>query len=118
MISILIAEDDQFLSKMYRMNVESPGWDVRFVEDGQAAIDALDESLPDLLLLDIMMPHVDGVGVLKHIQEKEYDLPVIVLTNLSQESDRARCLELGAKDFFVKSDMDLDELNSLIRKYV
>lgn len=116
--NILIAEDDQFLSKMYRLNVKDTDWKVTLVENGESAIAAINKQPPDLMLLDIMMPQTDGIGVLQYVREEGHNFPVIILTNLSQETDKQKCMELGAVDYYVKSDMDLDELNELIRKYL
>ena len=105
-------------SKMYRLNVQDPLWDVRLTGNGEETIEAINKDKPDLLLLDIMMPKVDGLEVLQNIKDAGHDFPVIVLTNLSQETDKQKCSDLGAVDYFVKSDMDLDELNELIRRYI
>lgn len=116
---ILIAEDDAFLNKMYKLNLErEEECDVRFAENGEEAIIAMDEEQPELLLLDLLMPKVDGFAVLEHIREKGYDFPVIILSNLSQEIDQQKCMELGAKDYFVKSDMDLDELLDKVKRHL
>lgn len=91
---------------------------VRVAENGEEAILAMDESQPELLLLDLLMPKKDGYAVLHHVKEKSYPFPVIIMSNLSDELDREKCLSLGAKDFFVKSDMDEDELWPTIQKYL
>lgn len=115
---ILIAEDDAFLVKMYQLELQEAGYEIEIAKDGQKAIDSITKKEPDLLLLDLLMPDVDGFGVLTHIQKKGYKFPVIVLSNLSQEIDKEKCKALGARDYFVKSDMELDQLATLIKKYV
>lgn len=115
---ILIAEDDQFLNKMYRLNLEQEGWDVEIVNNGKKAIEAIEKDAPDVLLLDLLMPKVDGFAVLEHIRIKKHKFPVIIMSNLSQEIDQTKCKELGAKDYFVKSDMDLEELSKKISTYL
>ncbi len=91
---------------------------VRVAENGEEAIAAMDESQPDLLLLDLLMPKKDGYAVLNHVKGKAYAFPVIIMSNLSDELDKEKCLSLGAKDFFIKSDMDEDELWPTIQKYL
>jgi len=116
---ILIAEDDGFLVKMYQLELgEEQGFDIDIATDGISAIEKIDKNQPDLLLLDLLMPKTDGFGVLEHIQNKGYKFPVIILSNLSKEIDRDRCTKLGAKDYFVKSDMDMDDLTKIIKEYI
>lgn len=117
---ILIAEDDHFLVKMYKLQLEDGIADitVEIALNGQEAIDSLKKELPDLLLLDLLMPEVDGFHVLEYIKKEKLQLPVVILSNLSQDVDKEKCIALGAKDYFVKSDMDLDELSDKIKKFL
>ncbi|MBP9773539.1 MAG: response regulator [Candidatus Peribacteraceae bacterium] len=112
---ILVAEDDQLLRKLYGINLQASGRELEIAENGELAIRAIEKRQPDLLLLDLLMPIVDGFGVLKFIQQKAYKFPVIVLSNLAQDVDMKKCLELGAKDFFVKGDMDLWKLADIVK---
>lgn len=116
--NVLIAEDDPFMSKMYRLHLQEGEMDVRIAVDGKETIDAIEKQKPDLLLLDLLMPNVDGFEVLNHIKAKGYKFPIIVLSNLSQEIDQQKCKELGVSDYFVKSDMDLEDLEEKIKKYL
>lgn len=118
MSKILIAEDEEFIANLYKVNLEKHGVEAEVAGDGQAAIDALDRERPDLLLLDLLMPDKDGFQVLEHIMSKGYELPVVILTNLSQEIDKQKCQEMGAKDFFVKSDLSVEELWERISAYL
>lgn len=113
---VLVAEDDAFLTRMYKMNLEDAGFKPEIVHDGKAAIASMDESQPDLMVLDLLMPDTDGFTVLEHYSKKKYSFPVLVLTNLSQDVDKNRCLELGAKDFFVKSDVDIDDFVAKVQE--
>jgi len=115
---ILIAEDDAFLVKMYKLELEGAGYEIEVAENGKLAIASLEKVKPDLLLLDLLMPETDGFEVLEHIREKGYTFPVVVLSNLSQEIDKEKCKALGARDYFVKSDMELEQLRQIIKKYV
>ena len=117
--TILIAEDDSFLVKMLKLNLEEiEDVNVAIAANGEIAIEKIDESLPDLLLLDLLMPKIDGFSVLEHIKEKGLDVPIVILSNLSQEIDQKKCNELGCKDYFVKSDMDVDELVKKLQTYL
>lgn len=116
---VIIAEDDAFLNKMYRINLEEETeCDFVFCENGEIAIEEIEQEQPHLLLLDLLMPKVDGFGVLQHVNTKGYDFPIIILSNLSQDIDKKKCEELGAKDYFVKSDMDLDQLLEKVKAYL
>jgi len=116
--TILVAEDDTFLIETIKLSLEEHGMTVVAAKNGEEAIKAMDKKQPDLLLLDLLMPKVDGYGVLKHIREKSYRFPTIILSNLSVELDKEKCAKFGAKDYFVKSDMDEDELWPKIKKYL
>lgn len=116
--NILLAEDDSFLAETIQLALTEHGMNVRVAENGEEAIAAMDASQPELLLLDLLMPKKDGYAVLNHAKGKGYAFPIIILSNLSDELDKEKCLSLGAKDFFVKSDMDEDELWPTIQKYL
>lgn len=117
--SILIAEDTPFLLDMISSALaENEQWNVQTAADGQQAIDAMAVSQPDLLILDILMPNVDGYEVLAHIAERGYTFPVVVLTNLSDDECVRRCQSLGAKEVWVKSDIDEDMLSEKVRQFL
>lgn len=104
-IKILIAEDDSFLAQMYSEKLEAEGFQVVLATNGVEAIDKMKLEKPELILLDLLMPKKDGFEVLK---EKMTDIsikniPVIVLTNLSQNEDIKKCYDLGARDFMIKA---------------
>jgi len=115
---ILIAEDDNFLVKMYTLELAGQGYEIEVAKNGKLALEAIEKQKPDLLLLDLLMPEVDGFAVLQGVKDKGYAFPVVVLSNLSQDIDREKCKALGAKDYFVKSDMELDQLKEIIKKFV
>lgn len=122
-IKILLAEDDLQLIDMYRRKFELEGFEVQFAEDGEKAIDILDQWKPDVALLDIMMPKVNGLDVLKHIKEKEGydDVITVMLTNLGNESTAEEIYKLGATEYIVKADMTplevSDKVKALIKYY-
>lgn len=114
---ILLAEDEKAISNALTLKLKKSGYNVTQAFDGQEAVDFLSKDKFDLVLLDIMMPKVDGYGVLGHIKEKKIKTSVIVLSNLSQQEDVDRVKALGAKDFFVKSNTSLVQMIELVEKF-
>ena len=98
---VLIVDDDTNIAEVINMYLQSSGYDTKVVNDGRAAEDAFGEYKPDLVLLDVMLPNIDGVDVLKWIR-KEGTTPVIMLTAKGDTFDKVLALELGADDYVVK----------------
>ncbi|HNZ86336.1 MAG TPA: response regulator [bacterium] len=117
-IKILIAEDDSFLAQMYSEKLEKEGIEVILATNGVEAIDKMKIEMPDLLLLDLLMPKKNGFEVLqeKLSDEKIRDIPVIVLTNLSQKEDIKKCYDLGAREFMIKAYFIPSEIIDKIKK--
>jgi DNA-binding response OmpR family regulator len=115
---ILIVEDDKPILKAMELKLKSSGFDVTTAEDGQIALDHLKDNKADLILLDIVMPVVDGFGVLKELNNGGDKTPVIILSNLGQKEDIDKAKKLGAKDYFVKSDIDLNEIVDKVAKFL
>lgn len=109
---VLIAEDDKFLASAYRMKFSKLSWDTTIVSDGKEVINYINSHDPDVLLLDLIMPNMDGFEVLEQINKmgKKGMFPIIVASNLGQKEDMQRALELGAVDFCVKSEISIDAL--------
>lgn len=120
MKKILIAEDEEILLNVLKDRFEGEGWAVATAQDGEEAIGAIKRSLPDLVLLDLLMPKKDGFEVLKEIRSNpEYkNLPVIiVLSNLGSDEDIKKALALGANDYFVKTQHPMSEIVEKVKKY-
>ncbi len=119
-IKILLAEDDLQLIDMYRRKFEMEGFDVKFAEDGEQALDVLSKWKPDIALIDIMMPKVNGLDVLKHIKNrKDYDdVITVMLTNLGNESTAEEIYKLGATEYIVKSDMTPLEVSNKVKELI
>ncbi|MFL0247995.1 response regulator [Candidatus Clostridium stratigraminis] len=98
---VLIVDDDENICEVIKMYLESAGYSTRLCHDGKDALDAFSEYRPDLVLLDIMLPHIDGIDVLKWIR-KENETPVVMLTAKGETFDKVLGLELGADDYIVK----------------
>ena len=102
MARILIAEDEADMAMGLRDNLQFEGYEVILAEDGEQALKAVTENSPDLLLLDVMMPKVDGLEVCRRVREGGYMIPILMLTAKSQEIDIVRGLEVGADDYVTK----------------
>jgi len=100
--TILIIEDDSVLLRGLRDNFEAQGYLVRTAKDGQKGLDALLTAPPDLLLLDLMLPKVNGYEICRTARSRQLDMPIIMLTAKGQEEDIVRGLELGADDYVTK----------------
>jgi DNA-binding response OmpR family regulator len=99
---ILIIEDDPVLLRGLRDNLEASGYQVRTAKDGQQGLEALLNEAPDLVLLDLMLPKLDGYEICRRARERRLTLPIIMLTARGQEDDIVRGLELGADDYVTK----------------
>lgn len=114
---ILIIEDDQFLRDLATTKLKREGFEVFGAVDGNEGLKLLSSSNPDIILLDIILPGIDGFEVLRRIKaDKDHkNIPVILLSNLGQRSDVERGLALGAKDYIIKAHNTLDEIIEKIK---
>ena len=102
--TVLIVEDEKTLAHALELKVQHAGYSTQIAANGT---DGMREALSGtygVILLDLMLPGVDGFSILQALQEKGNTVPVIVLTNLGQDKDRERAKSLGAKEYFVKAD--------------
>jgi DNA-binding response OmpR family regulator len=113
--NILIAEDEKPMAKALELKLTKEGFNVSVAYDGEEALNLIAKKKFDLMLLDIMMPKVDGFSVLTKLNEEKLKLPVIVSSNLSQVEDIERAKSLGAVDFLVKSNVTLAEIIQKIK---
>ena len=98
---VLIVDDDTNICEVIDMYLKSSGYDTKIANDGKAAQELFAECKPDLVLLDMMLPNIDGIDVLKWIR-KDSATPVIMLTAKGDTFDKVLALELGADDYVVK----------------
>lgn len=101
MTKIVIVEDEPSISEVVSLYLRRAGYDVSCFSDGLNALNALIEQLPDLIILDLMLPGLDGFTLTRNLRDKS-DVPIILLTSRREESDRIAGLELGADDYVVK----------------
>jgi CheY-like chemotaxis protein len=109
---ILVVEDDVFLTKIYKAKMEKAGFIVDLAGNGEEALAKVAAQQPDLILLDLIMPVMDGFVTLEKLKsnKKTSIIPVIITSNLGQAEDIQRGLGLGATDFIVKSDTALESV--------
>lgn len=116
--SILVAEDDAVLRSLYVKKFEVNGYRVRIAADGEEALKEIEQEKPDLLILDIHMPKLDGFQVLEHLPKSGRDFPVVLLTNFDQMDFKLKASEMGAQDYFVKKDMTIRTLLEKVQKLI
>jgi len=117
---ILIVEDDSFVMDIYQTKLSQSGYDVAGAVNGLEALKIMKDNDFDLMLLDIVMPYMDGLEILKKVKvdEKNKDLPIILLTNLSQKEEVDKGLKLGASDYLIKSHFTPSEVLEKIKGYL
>ncbi|MBI4094236.1 MAG: response regulator [Candidatus Liptonbacteria bacterium] len=119
MHEILIVEDEEFLLRALQDNLKEEGYGVQVARNGEEAIAVVSTKKPSLILLDLLLPKRDGFWVLGELKKNpEWALiPVVVLSNLGGDNDIKRALQLGARDYFVKSQHPIGEVVEKV-KYV
>jgi DNA-binding response OmpR family regulator len=115
MADLLVVDDDPLIAGMLRLVLEGEGYEVSHAEDGRKALDAIHEHPPACVVLDMMMPHVDGFGVLENLKaEGGAQTRIVMLTCCSQEEDVRKALVLGADEYLTKP-VDVDFLLNTVR---
>jgi DNA-binding response OmpR family regulator len=99
---ILLIEDNRDLAFGLRNNLEIEGYEVETAEDGVAGLKAFAKANPDLVILDLMLPELDGFRVLRSLRQEGHAIPVLVLTAKGEEADKVRVLRMGADDYVTK----------------
>lgn len=117
---ILIVEDELSMQRALKNKLEQTGYTVATAADGMAAMSALRDAKPDLVLLDLIMPKLDGISVLRDIKKDEnlQNVPVIILTNLSTGDKVAEAMQLGTFDFLVKANYSLEDVHKKVEERI
>jgi two-component system, OmpR family, alkaline phosphatase synthesis response regulator PhoP len=117
---IILAEDDKFISKAYSAGLSGEGFEVIATYDGEEAMKAIKKNKPDLILLDLVMPSKNGFEVLEELKlDKSLGkIPVLILSNLGQESDVEKAKALGAVDYLVKSNFSMKDVIEKVKFYL
>lgn len=117
-VKILLVEDDAFLASVYATKFELEGFSVILAEDGEQGLKAAERQLPNLILLDILMPKMDGFEMLHRLRldPKLMHIPVVMLTNLGQKEDVERAFQEGATDYLIKAHFVPGEAVKKVKK--
>ena len=113
---VLVVEDEDALSTLLQYNLEKEGYSVRIASDGEEALMQVDERLPDLIVLDWMLPKISGIEVCRRLRGRveTRNVPIVMLTARGEESDRIRGLDTGADDYVIKP-FSMTELTARLR---
>lgn len=117
---ILLVEDDQMISRAYQIGMKREGFAVVPAFDGSEALEILKRTIPNIILLDLIMPNKNGFDVLTELKadQRLKNIPVIILSNLGQEADVERGKALGAVDYLIKSDLSINDVITKVNKYL
>lgn len=115
---VLIAEDDSLLRDLYRQKFHMHGFDIQLAENGEMALQVLESMTPDLVILDIGMPVMDGFQVLAKLPKADRSFPVIILSNFADKKNRERADELEADAFLIKKNMTIRQLLETAEKLI
>jgi DNA-binding response OmpR family regulator len=115
---VLVAEDERPVAKALQLKLQNEGFDVDVAYNGNEAIDKLKKEKFNLMILDLIMPKLDGFGVLEEMKDKGIKVNTIVASNLSQDEDIKKAKKLGAKDFFVKADTPISKIIEFVKKNI
>lgn len=120
MAKILLVEDDPLILKIFTTRLNADGYQVLTAENGQDGLDKAFAEKPDVIVLDIMMPKVDGFGVLEKLRSTAptQQIPILVYSNLWQEEEVARAKQMGATEFIVKANISPTEMVNKIKQYL
>jgi len=115
---ILIIEDDKFLRELIAQKLIREGYEISEAADGEEGIKSLEKKKPDLVLLDLILPGMDGFEVLAKMKTKPIlsEIPVIILSNLGQKDDIEKGLKMGANDYLIKAHFTPDEIIAKIKE--
>lgn len=117
---ILIVEDDMFLQGLAATKLAKEGYEVKTAGNADEAAKSIAATVPDFILLDLILPGVDGYGILSNVRANPATAttPVIIFSNLAEDKDIMKAKELGATDFMIKSNFTLDELAEKIKALI
>lgn len=117
---ILVIEDDKFLRKVIKKKFSDEGCDIIEAIDGEKGIILAKDEKPDIILLDLVLPEIDGFEVLQKLKTdpETADIPVIVLSNLGEKENMDKGFKLGAADYLIKSNLDPSEIFKRVEKII
>ena len=117
---ILIVEDDNMISSIYKTKFEADGFAAVVAGNGAEGLDIARKEQPDIIMLDVILPQIDGFSVLEELKKDKLtkDIPVIMLTNLGTDEDKAKGEKMGAVDYFVKISLTPAQISEKIKKHL
>ncbi len=120
MTKVVIVEDDQAISQMYRIKFEGENYDVETADNGRIGLEVIKRAKPDIVLLDIMMPEMNGDEVLEKLRSSDWgkDIKVIVLTNMGEQELSPRIRELGVCSVILKADMTPRQVAEVVKQHL
>lgn len=121
-LRILLVEDDQFLRELMTTKLKREGFDVHVAADGREGLQLIQTVKPDIVLLDVILPGLDGFNVLQQVRasgdQMVAQVPIVLLSNLGQDTDVQKGKALGANDYLIKSNLTIDEIIKKIRRFL
>lgn len=118
-IKVVLVEDDEFVSKAYLFFLRTAGFTVVHVDNGSDVLKTVRKEKPHIILLDLIIPGINGFEVLAKLKKgPDKNIPVIIVSNLGQESDEQMCRNLGAVDYLIKANVSMDIVAKKIHQYV
>lgn len=119
-MKVLVIEDDKFLVNAYRIKFEKIGYETRIAEDGVEALKILEEWSPEVVILDLVMPNMDGYEFLEKMRsvDRFKSIPVLISSNLGQPEDIDRATKLGANSYIIKGNLSLTELVAKLEELI
>ena len=119
-VKIILVEDDKFLSRMYKTKLDMEGFEVHTAFDGKTGLAMIQKESPDVLLLDIILPKLEGWDIIKQMKKDPAtkNIPIIVLSNLGSDEDVAKAKLYGVKDYLVKAHFIPREVIAKIKKII
>lgn len=119
-VKILLVEDDETLREMYSLKFKEEGYNLYMADNGEAGLALALKELPSVILLDIMMPKMDGFAVLAELKKNDQTktIPVLMLSNLGQASDIEKGSSMGANDYVVKASMTPTQVVEKVKSYL
>lgn len=117
---ILLIEDDSFISQMYAMKFKQTNFDFLVARDGVKGLELAKKEKPDLVLLDIILPEIDGFEILRRLKEDPLlqAIPVVLLTNLGQQENIQKGVAMGAKDYIIKAHYTPQEVVEKVQSFL
>lgn len=120
MKKVLLVEDEQILLELLDKKLRGQGYDVSLASDGEEGLRLARQVIPDIIILDILMPKMDGFAMMTELQKDENlkKIPIIIVSNSGQTVELSRARQLGAKDWLVKTEFDPQEVIEKIKKQI